>query len=264
MHRTCAECAGMLHILWVFAHSSGERWLSDPLRILRRRVPAAELSRVWRPGGGAVPGVRGRAPATARPPAAGRRRLVPGPARLRRGRAGARRPAEVPQRPLVAPVPGRADGRPRVADDAALRRRHVGAHHRRPPPAAGLRPGRAPRPGPRPPPPRPLPTAPPPPAGQPPDRPAPRRPPGRPRLPPRPPVARRGSSWSTTSSPAAPPSPPPPAPFGPPVPHEVHAVAAARTAPGRRSSQPGLHSERVAVCGSVVESRRQSQAKRPT
>ncbi len=45
---------------------------------------------------------------------------------------------------------------------------------------------------------------------------------------------------------------------------EVHAVAAARTAPGRRSSQPGLHSERVAVCGSVVESRRQSQAKRPT
>jgi len=45
---------------------------------------------------------------------------------------------------------------------------------------------------------------------------------------------------------------------------EVHALAAARTAPGRRSSQPGLHSECVAVCGSVVESRRQSQAKRPT
>ncbi|MEA2973640.1 MAG: hypothetical protein QOG82_2098 [Actinomycetota bacterium] len=45
---------------------------------------------------------------------------------------------------------------------------------------------------------------------------------------------------------------------------EVHVVAAARTAPGRRSSPPGLHSERVAVCGSVVESRRQSQAKRPT
>jgi len=44
----------------------------------------------------------------------------------------------------------------------------------------------------------------------------------------------------------------------------VHVVAAARTAPGRRSSPPGLHSERVAVCGSVVESRRQSQAKRPT
>ena len=45
---------------------------------------------------------------------------------------------------------------------------------------------------------------------------------------------------------------------------EVHAVAAARTAPGRRASPSGLHSERVAVCGSVVESRRQSQAKRPT
>jgi predicted amidophosphoribosyltransferase len=45
---------------------------------------------------------------------------------------------------------------------------------------------------------------------------------------------------------------------------EVHVVAAARTAPGRRSAPPGLHSQRVAVCGSVVESRGQSQAKRPT
>ncbi len=46
--------------------------------------------------------------------------------------------------------------------------------------------------------------------------------------------------------------------------HQVHVVAAARTAPRRTSPWPGLHSERVAVCGSVVESRRQSQAKRPT
>jgi predicted amidophosphoribosyltransferase len=45
---------------------------------------------------------------------------------------------------------------------------------------------------------------------------------------------------------------------------QVHVVAAARTAPGRRGPWPGLHSQRVAVCGSVVESRGQSQAKRPT
>ncbi len=44
----------------------------------------------------------------------------------------------------------------------------------------------------------------------------------------------------------------------------VHVVAAARTPARRRDPWPGLHSERVAVCGSVVESRRQSQAKRPT
>jgi predicted amidophosphoribosyltransferase len=42
----------------------------------------------------------------------------------------------------------------------------------------------------------------------------------------------------------------------------VDAVAVARTP--RTWSDPGLHSDRVAVCGSVVESRRQSQAKRPT
>ncbi len=45
---------------------------------------------------------------------------------------------------------------------------------------------------------------------------------------------------------------------------EVHVVAAARTASRRRLPWSGIHSERVAVCGSVVESRRQSQAKRPT
>ncbi|MEA2829215.1 MAG: hypothetical protein QOG43_3654 [Actinomycetota bacterium] len=45
---------------------------------------------------------------------------------------------------------------------------------------------------------------------------------------------------------------------------EVHVVAVARTPPGRRRPWPGLHSQRVAVCGSVVESRGQSQAKRPT
>ena len=45
---------------------------------------------------------------------------------------------------------------------------------------------------------------------------------------------------------------------------EVHVVAAARTAPGRSRLWPGLHSGCVAVCGSVVESRSQSQAKRPT
>ncbi|HVF13755.1 MAG TPA: phosphoribosyltransferase family protein [Acidimicrobiales bacterium] len=52
---------------------------------------------------------------------------------------------------------------------------------------------------------------------------------------------------------------------------EVHVVAAARTPriPARMSARvpappSGLHSPRVAVCGSVVESRCQSQAKRPT
>jgi len=45
---------------------------------------------------------------------------------------------------------------------------------------------------------------------------------------------------------------------------EVHVVAAARTPVRRPPAGPGLHSERVAVCGSVVESRGQSQAKRPT
>ncbi len=45
---------------------------------------------------------------------------------------------------------------------------------------------------------------------------------------------------------------------------EVHVAAAARTPPRRQRPWSGLHSERVAVCGSVVESRGQSQAKRPT
>jgi predicted amidophosphoribosyltransferase len=45
---------------------------------------------------------------------------------------------------------------------------------------------------------------------------------------------------------------------------QIHVVAAARTAPDRHLPWPGLHSQRVAVCGSVVESRGQSQAKRPT
>ncbi len=45
---------------------------------------------------------------------------------------------------------------------------------------------------------------------------------------------------------------------------EVHVVAAARTPPRRRPPGSGLHSGCVAVCGSVVESRGQSQAKRPT
>ena len=142
-------------------------------------------------GGGAVPGVRGPAPATAGPGAAGRRRLLPRPARLRRGRAGARRPAEVPQRPLVAPFPSPGNG-PAGSARPARRRRHVGAHHRRPSPAAGLRPGRAPGPGPRPSPPRSLPTAPPPSAGQSPDRSAPRCPPRRTRVPPRPSVPTAG------------------------------------------------------------------------
>ncbi|MGH9188578.1 MAG: ComF family protein [Acidimicrobiales bacterium] len=47
---------------------------------------------------------------------------------------------------------------------------------------------------------------------------------------------------------------------------EVHVLAAARTRPGRRAVGPagsGVHSA-VAVCGSVVESRGQPQAKRPT
>ncbi|MEA2685370.1 MAG: hypothetical protein QOE93_565 [Actinomycetota bacterium] len=43
----------------------------------------------------------------------------------------------------------------------------------------------------------------------------------------------------------------------------IHVVAAART-PRLPWPTAGLHSERVAVCGSVVESRGQSQAKRPT
>lgn len=45
---------------------------------------------------------------------------------------------------------------------------------------------------------------------------------------------------------------------------EVHVVAAARTPARRRNPPPDLHFERVAACGSVVESRSQSQAKRPT
>ena len=132
--------------------------------------------------------------------------------------------------------------------------------------AAGLRPGRAAGPGRRPPPRASrLPAAPPPPAGRGPDRPAPRRPPGRARLPSPPARRRRGSSSSTTSSPAGPPSPPPPAPSGPPAPgRSTWWPPPARPRPPRADPWPGLHSGRVAVCGSVVESRRQSQAKRPT
>ena len=192
--------------------------MSHPLRILRRRVPAADVSRVWRPGGGAVPGVRGPASSRARAPAAARRRLVPRPARLRRRRPGARRPAQVPQRPFVAPVPRRAPGRPRGrrrpavdvvtwAPTTAARRRQRGfdqaellarALARRlhvPCRRLLLRPpGNAQ-------------------TGQPLDV---RR--AGPAFHPARPSPARGSSWSTTWSPAGPPWPPPPAPSGPPAP----------------------------------------------
>ena len=178
---------------------------------------------------------------------------------------GARRPAQVPQRPLVAPVPGRAAWPPSWPTTPRPSTSSRGRPP--PPPAAGS--GASTRPSClaralarrlR----RPLPAAAPPPAGQPPDRPAPRRPPGRaPRSTPARPSPPRVllvddvvTSGATVTAAAR--------TLRTAGAAEVHVVAAARTAPGRRSSQPGLHSERVAVCGSVVESRRQSQAKRPT
>ena len=120
------------------------RFLHTRVRIGDCPTPSVSFGGVFLPRSCPVCGALGAAPCpacaaelrpAARTPATGRRRLVPGPARLRRGRARARRPAEVPQRPLVAPVPGRADGRPRG------RRRPVRSTSSRgrppPPPAAG-------------------------------------------------------------------------------------------------------------------------------
>ena len=268
------ECAKTPHFRWVFARSTvvGRHWgLSDPLRILRRRVPARRAVRSVAPSGRrrARRARRGSRRAPSLPPPAGVDSCAALLAYEGAG-PGAGRPAEVPQRPRrrcpsspgrLAALVGRRGGRSTSSPGP-------------PPPPPGGATGASTRPSSWP---GPSPGAsargvacrrlllrPPGPAqtGQ-----SLERPPGGARLPPRPARRRRGSSWSTTSSPAGRRWPPRPGRCGRPGPSRSTWWPRARTAPPAAPDAhpwPGLHSECVAVCGSVVESRRQSQAKRPT